>query len=609
MISSGASGNPLVDDRDVELILDEVLDLGSLLRLPYFADHDRDTCQMLLESARDLARDVLLPSYRPTDADPPRLVDGKVVVHPQMRELYARLNDLGLVAAARPHAVGGSQVPLAVYSMASAYLMAGNLSAYGYLGLTQGAAHLLEVFGDDALKAAYMAKMYSGEWTGTMALTEPQAGSSLADITTTAEPTDAGHYLMRGSKIFISGGDQDITGNIVHMALGRLRGAPAGMKGVSLFCVPKRRLEGGALVDNDVAVTGVIHKIGFRALPSVALSFGERGDCRGWLVGEPHQGIRYMFQMMNEARIMVGMNGVATASVAYHESLAYARTRTQGRPMAAKDPAAPAVAITAHPDVRRMLLRQKTIVEGGLVLLARVSSYSDVAHHGETAAARERAALLLDLLTPVAKSFPAERGYDANVLAVQIHGGYGYSSEYLPEAWLRDQKLNSIHEGTTQIQALDLLGRRAVARGGAALAAFGAEVGSAVTRARAAGVDAGWIASLERAVALVGSLTAELAGRALAGSADAMLIHATDYLDLFSTVVIAWQWLELAAIAHEALAGELPRGRASRDAGYYRAKLSAAQYWLRTELPRIDHLAALCRDGEDSYAKLDPDWL
>jgi hypothetical protein len=244
------SGNPLVDDRDVELILDELLDLGSLLRLPYFADHDRDTCQMLLESARDLARDVLLPSYRPTDADPPRLVDGKVIVHPQMRELYARLNELGLVAAARPHAVGGSQVPLAVYSMASAYLMAGNLSAYGYLGLTQGAAHLLEAFGDDALKAAYMTKMYSGEWTGTMALTEPQAGSSLADITTTAEPTDAGYYLMRGSKIFISGGDQDITGNIVHMALGRLRGAPAGMKGVSLFCVPKRRLEGGARVDD-----------------------------------------------------------------------------------------------------------------------------------------------------------------------------------------------------------------------------------------------------------------------------------------------------------------------------------------------------------------------
>jgi len=606
---TASPSNPLVDDRDVELILDEVLDLDRLLRLPYFADHDRDTCQLLLESARDLARDVLLPSYRALDADPPRLIDGRVHVHPRMREIYARLVDLGMVGAGRPHAVGGSQVPLSVLSLASAYLMAGNLSAYGYLGLTQGAAHLLEAFGDEALRATYMTRMYSGEWTGTMALTEPQAGSSLSDITTVAEPTADGHYLIRGSKIFISGGDQDITDNIVHMTLARIRGAPAGMKGVSLFCIPKRRLEGGALIDNDVASTGLIHKIGYRALPSMALAFGERGDCRGWLVGEPHQGIRYMFQMMNEARIMVGMNGVATASVAYHESLAYARVRTQGRPLGTKDPASPAVPITAHADVRRMLLRQKAIVEGSLVLLARVACYSDLSNHAETAAERDRAELLLDLLTPVAKSFPAERGFESNALAVQIHGGYGYSSEYLPEAWLRDQKLNSIHEGTTGIQALDLLGRRAVAKGGAALAALGAEIAASCTRAHAAGVDPAWIASLERAVGVVGGLTGVLAQRGLAGQADAMVSHATDYLDLFSTVVIAWQWLELAAIAREALAGSLPRGRASRDAGYYQAKLSAAQYWLHTELPRIDHLAALCRDGEDSYSALNPDWL
>jgi butyryl-CoA dehydrogenase len=365
----------------------------------------------------------------------------------------------------------------------------------------------------------------------------------------------------------------------------------------------------GVLTDNDVAVTGLIHKIGWRGLPSLALAYGERGDCRGWLVGEPHQGIRYMFQMMNEARIMVGLNGVATASVAYHESVAYARGRTQGRPVTARDPAAPPVPIAEHADVRRMLLRQKAIVEGGLVLIARVSAYADLAHHAETAAERDRAQLLLDLLTPVAKSFPAERGFEANALALQIHGGYGYSSEYLPEAWLRDQKLNSIHEGTTGIQALDLLGRRAVARGGAGLVALGAQISAACTRARAAGVEAAWIAAVERAVGVVGALTTELANRGLSGAADAMVMHASDYLELFGTVVIAWQWLELAAIAREALAGSLPRGRASRDAGYYQAKLAAAQYWIRTELPRVDHLAALCRDGEDSYARLDPAWL
>jgi alkylation response protein AidB-like acyl-CoA dehydrogenase len=601
--------NPLLDDRDVELILDEVLDVDRLLGLPYFAEHDRETCEMLLAAARELARETMFPAYRALDAEPPRLVDGRVLVHPRMREIYARMTALGVVAAPRPHEVGGAQVPLTVFSLVTAYLMAANLSAYAYVGLTQGAAHLLEAFGDDALRDGYMARMYSGAWTGTMALTEPQAGSSLADITTTADPTADGHYLVRGSKIFISGGDQDITENVVHMTLARIRGAPAGMKGVSLFCVPKRRLEGGALVDNDVAVTGLIHKIGWRAVPSLALAYGERGDCRGWLVGEPHQGIRYMFQMMNEARIMIGLNGVATASVAYHEAVAYARVRTQGRPVAAKDPAAPPVAITEHPDVRRMLLRQKAIVEGGLLLLVRVSSYADVAAHGASAADRERAHALLDLLTPVAKSFPAERGFEANALALQIHGGYGYSSEYLPEAWLRDQKLNSIHEGTTGIHALDLLGRRAVARGGAALVALGGEIAAACGRARAAGVDAAWIVAVERASGVVGELTGELARRGLAGEVDAMLLHATDYLDLFGTVVVAWQWLELAAVAREALAGPLPRGRASRDAGYYQAKLAAAQYWIRTELPRIDHLAALCRDGEDSYARLDPSWL
>ena len=600
--------NPLIDDRDVEVILDELLDL-SVLRAPYFADHDRETYQLVIESARSLARDALFPAYRTLDAAPPVLADGKVTVHPALHGLFSQLVELGFAAAPRPYDVGGAQLPLVVCSLAASYLMAANLSVYGYIGLTQGAAHLLEAFGSPELRATYMAPLYRGEWTGTMALTEPQAGSSLADITTTATPA-GDHYKIGGAKIFISAGDHDLTDNIVHMTLARIEGAPPGMKGVSLFCVPKRRVEAGALVDNDVSVTGLVHKIGWRGLPSILLAYGERGDCRGWLVGEPHQGIRYMFQMMNEARIMVGLNGVATASVAYHEALAYARERKQGRPLGAKD--GPPVAIVEHADVRRMLLRQKAIVEAGLALVARVSLYSDLAQH----AGDDNAQLLLDLLTPVVKSFPAERGFEANALAIQIHGGYGYSSEYLPEAWLRDQKLNSIHEGTTGIQAADLLGRRAVAKGGAALVALGREIEKACERAReanliadrhAAGhstdrVDPAWIAALEHAVRSVGELTGQLASRG-------DLTHATDYLELFSIVVIAWQWLELAAVATEALAGTLPRGAAPRDAGYYRAKLAAAKYWMHTELPRVAHLATLCRTAEDSYAALDPTWL
>jgi alkylation response protein AidB-like acyl-CoA dehydrogenase len=597
--------NPLVDDRDVDLLLHGVVDVDRLTRLPYFADHDRETFALVVDSARRLARDVLYPAYRALDEVPPRLVDGRVVVHPRLRELYRHLVGLDLVAAPRPHAVGGQQLPMTVLTAATAYLMAANCAAYGYVGLTQGAGHLLEAFGDETLRREYMARLYRGEWTGTMALTEPQAGSSLADVATTATPTDAGHYLIRGSKIFISGGDHDLADNVVHMTLARIAGAPAGIKGVSLFCVPRRRPSDDgarALVDNDVAVTGLIHKIGWRGLPSLALAYGERDDCRGWLVGEPHRGIAYMFQMMNEARIMVGLNGVATASVAYHEALAYARTRPQGRPLARRDPAAPPVPIIEHADVRRMLLRQKAIVEGGLALLIRTAWYADLAGHGEPAE-RPRAALLLDLLTPIAKSFPAERGFEANALALQIHGGYGYSSEQLPEAWLRDQKLNSIHEGTTGIQALDLLGRRAVAGGGAALAALAEEVRVTGARARAAGVDGAWIDAVSAGVELILSLTAELGGRGAAGDPEAMLRHAADYLDLFATVAVAWQWLELAAAASERLAA------GAADPGWVRAKVLAAQYWIHTELPRIHHLAHLCRSGEDSYARLDGDDL
>ncbi len=600
--------NPLVDDRDVEVILDELLDLRELTALPYFSDHDRETFEMVLASARTLARDTLYPAYRALDAAPPTLRDGRIHVHPQLAALVRRVVELGFTAATRPVDVGGAQLPLTVFSLATSYLMAANLSVYGYIGLTHGAAHLLEQFASDELRATYMAPMYRGEWMGTMALTEPHAGSSLADITTVATPTAAGHYLVSGAKIFISGADHDLAGNIVHMTLARIAGAPAGMKGVSLFCVPKLRVNDGALVDNDISITGLVHKIGWRGLPSAILAYGERGDCHGWLVGEPHQGIRYMFQMMNEARIMVGLNGVSTASVAYHESLHYARERTQGRPSGAKDPASAPIPIIQHADVRRMLLRQKAIVVGGLALLARASYYSDLAAHAAPATA-ERAQLLLDLLTPIAKSFPAERGFEANSLALQIHGGYGYSSEYLPESWLRDQKLNSIHEGTTGIHAADLLGRRVVAKGGSALAALGQMIEAACVRATSAGVDATWIAELRRAVGLVGALTAELAQRGLAGDAANMLLHATDYLDLVSTVVIAWQWLELAAISKEALGGTLPRGRAARDAGYYRGNLAAAQYWLRTELPRIDVLARLCRECEDSYGAIDPAWF
>jgi len=539
----------------------------------------------------------LVQTYKPMDEEPPVFRDGRVHTHPALPALFESMIDLGVLTATRPESVGGQQMPMLIQTLATAYLMAANLGAYGYIGLTAGAAHLIEAFGSDELKERFMTKMYEGEWTGTMALTEPQAGSSLGDITTTATPTDEGHYLVKGSKIFISGADHQVTDNVVNLALARIEGAPDGTKGISLFAIPRLREENGALVSNDVTVSGLIHKIGWKGLPSLAIEFGDEGDCRGWLVGEPNQGLRCMFQMMNEARIMIGVNGFATASAAYHESRLYALDRKQGRALGQRG--GEPVSIVEHADVRRMLLRQKAIVEGSLSLLATVSRYADVADHGTSDEERERADLLLNLLTPIAKTFPAERGFEANALAVQIHGGYGYTSEYLPEAYMRDQKLNSIHEGTNGIQSMDLLGRKVMAKGGAPLRALAEEIGSTIGRAREAGCDPELCDALEEAVATVGATTMELGQRGMAGDADGMLGHSWDYLDMFATLVIGWQWLNMAAATRGAPISEERK----------RATDAATQYWIRTEIPRIPVLATLCRTNEDSYIKTKPEWF
>ena len=596
--------NPLFSDRNVEFLLHEVLDTESLLALPAFSEHTLETFDMYVQSARKLAREVLFPAYRPMDEAPPKLVDGSVHVHPSMKAIFPRLVELGTITATRPSEVGGAHLPTCIASLANAYLMAANLSAYGYIGLTTGAARLIESFGSPALRERFMTKMYAGQWTGTMALTEPQAGSSLSDVTTLAKPS-GDHYLVRGSKIFISGGDHDLTENIVHLALARIEGAPPGIKGVSLFAIPKKRVisAGGAMIPNDVSVAGVIHKIGWRGLPSLAINFGEQDDCHGWLVGEPHLGISYMFQLMNEARIMVGLNGVATAAVAYQESLDYAKTRPQGRRLGSKNPAVPQVPIIEHADVRRMLLRQKAIVEGGLSLLIETARQQDLSEHATTAEAKERARLLLDLLTPVAKTFPAEKGFESNALAIQIHGGYGYSSEYMPEAWLRDQKLNTLHEGTSGIQSLDLLGRKVMGGGGAALLLLAETIEGAVARGKKAGLPEDWLALVREALGQVGEVTRALGLVGAKGDGEAMVRHSFDYLEMVSIVIVAWQWIVQASVAKEALA------KAPPDRDFYEGKLATAQYWLLTELPRVPQLAALCKSNEDSYARTKPEWF
>lgn len=583
--------NPLLADDLVALLLDGVLEVDRILALPAFGGHSRATCDLFVATARRLAREALFPAYQEMNREPPHFEGGQVHLHPATRGLYRQLVELGILSATRPEEVGGAALPMTITSVAQAYLMAANLGVCALAGLTSGAARLLESFGTVELRERFMTRLYAGEWTGTMALTEPHAGSSLSDVRTAATPRPDGSYGIRGSKVFISGGEQDVTENIVHLTLARIDGAPDGIKGVSLFAIPKRRDEGGALVPNDVTCTAVFDKIGWKALPSVQLAFGEEGDCRGWLVGQPHRGIAHMFQMMNEARLMVGLNGIASASAAYHQAVHYARERPQGRPLGARDPRAPQIPIIEHADVRRMLLRQKAIVAGGLGLLLRTATLTDLAEHAEGEPARREASLLLDLLVPVAKTFPAEYGFEANTLAIQVHGGYGYTSEFLPESWWRDQKLNSIHEGTSGIQALDLLGRKAVAAGGDALRLFAGEAGRDADAARAAGLT-GQADALAAALTDLLTTTTAVATRGAAGDAEAMLRHAADYMDAFSVVAVARELLA------QAVAARGDRWSESLREGTRRA----CDYWFATELPHVAVTLTRVRSGEESYA-------
>ncbi|MBL4634131.1 MAG: acyl-CoA dehydrogenase [Kofleriaceae bacterium] len=590
------SENILFSDRDVEFLLYEVLGLDKLCQYPGFSEHSRESFDMLLSGTRRFARQKLLASHSIIDQDPPYLKNGKVIVPALMTEMVKAIIDMDFIAASRPESVGGIDLPISVYTMATCYLMAANCSASGYTGLTLGAAHLIEKFGTEELRERYMKPMYEGRWLGTMALTEPHAGSSLGDIRTSAKLQDAGHYLIAGSKIFISGGDHDICENIVHMVLGRIDGAPEGSAGVSLFVVPKLRMDEGALVDNDVSVAGLIHKIGWKGMPSLAMNYGDEGACHGYLIGPAGRGLYCMFQMMNEARIMVGANGVSTAAVAYQESLNYAKERPQGRALGSKG--GPQINIVEHADVRRMLLRQKAIVEGGLSVVIATAKYSDIAAKSEDEGERAHAQLLLDLLTPIAKSFPAEKGYESNTLALQIHGGYGYSSEYKPECWLREQKLNSIHEGTTGIQSLDLLGRKVMSQGGTAMMALAEIVQGAIKRSAACG-HTSWATELGQAMQTVGKTTQALGVLGMSGDPAAMLRHSVDYLDMFSTLTVAWQLLERASVAKEALDG------GSDEKAFYEGKIHTAEYWFASEVPRISLLAAICQKNDSSYTSMD----
>jgi len=578
-----------ISDRNLRFLLYEVFDVESLLQYPRYADHSKEVFDMVLETAMKMARDLFKPVLTEMDRNQPRYEKGEVRVHPQVRTIMREAGAGGWIGATFDYEYGGQQLPEMVGAMLpTAIFSAANYSAAVYPGLTTGAAGLIVSFCDKETQEKYLPKMMAGEWQGTMALTEPQAGSSLADITLTAEPTDQGYYKIKGQKIFISAGDHDGVDNVIHLTLGRIKGAPAGIRGISLFIIPKKRIEpDGSLKPNDVNCAGIYHKLGYRGAPITQLAFGENDDCRGWLVGEANKGLGYMFQMMNGARIDVGLGAACIASAAYYASLEYAKERPQGRRLSAKDPLSPQVPIIEHPDIRRLLLFQKAIVEGSLSLLMQCSKYHDMEKVSE-GEKREDYNLLLELLTPVAKTYPSEMGILSCSAGLQILGGYGYCDEFPLEQYYRDVRIHPIHEGTTGIQGLDLLGRKVIMKNGRAYKFYLSEVNKTIEEAKGVSELLPYAQALEELVGKIDQVTNFLIGIAQQGNPERFLADATLYLELFGIVSVAWQWLLQAMVASR----KLKEGFSPEDERFYQGKLLTCRYFYAYEVPKTEGLMA-----------------
>lgn len=598
---------PLLNQRDIDFLLYELFDVEALTTRARYCDHSRETFDAAINTARTVAEKYLLPIRRQVDTEEPVFKDGGVIMPDVVKGAVSAVFDAGLAATGEDYELGGMQLPHAVAAATRAYLNAACCSVLSYAGLTEGNANLIQAHGTQAQARQWVEPMRSGRFTGTMALTEPGAGSSVGDITTRAERIEEGVYRITGTKIFISGGDHTLSDNIVHLVLARVRGAPAGTKGISLFIVPKYLVnEDGSIGErNDVALTGLFHKLGWHAITSTALSFGEKDGAIGYLVGEENKGLNYMFHMMNEARISVGLVAAATAATAYQYSLDYARERPQGRLPSARTPDLPPVPIIEHADVKRMLLAQKAISEGALALCFYGTQLADDEKTAPDEATRLRSRQLLDTLTPVIKSWPSEYGPQANSLAIQVLGGHGYINEHPVEMFYRDNRLNAIHEGTTGIQAIDLLARKVPMANKAGYRAVLEEVAATCDEAASREGLLPYATQLRGAIEQLDQTTRTLLEAADVAPTDQRLANATHYLDAFGHVVIAWIWLRQGLVADRALA----TGPHPADETFYQGKLQALRYFYRYELTRVDAWCDLLKTMDLTCYNMQVDWF
>jgi len=592
--------------RDLRFLLEDVLGLADLLQDAPYADHDLDGLVAMLDMAREMALDVFAPIADAMDAEEPTLTADGVKVHPAAGPALAAFVEAGFAAAPHRAELGGLDLPFSVHQSVQALFGAVNTPLLAYAGLTIAAAGLLDAHGSEALKDEWLPPLIEGRYFGTMALSEPHAGSSLADLRTRATRQPDGTYRLVGDKMWITAADHDISENIVHFVLARLPDAPPGTRGITLFLVPKLLADdtGAHTIQNDVRVVGINHKMGFRGAVNTVFSLGENNGAVGYLVGAENRGLHAMFHMMNEARIGVGLCAACLSWGGYRHALAYARERTQGRPITVRDATRPQVPIIAHADVRRMLLEQKAISEGALHLVLFAASLVDRQRVAEAAGDTGKVAelgLLLDTLTPIVKAWSSHHGLRSSSSSIQVLGGSGYTRDFPVERLYRDNRLNPIHEGTNGIQAIDLLGRKVLAKGGG-MALLQALQGG-LARAREGGETArSLVPALEAAVERVSNITVALAGVAQADGPEVLLANATPYLHLVGHTVVAWLWLEQVVVAEAQLAG-------GADDDFLRGKLAAARYFFAWELPKTQVWASVLAPVERTCLDTNPDWL
>ncbi len=582
------------DRRDVEFVLFEQMKLGDLSSLGAYKGQDAESYASILGAAYDLARERLWPINAESDRVGAAFQAGKVTV-PECQKAFRKLFvENGFMAMANSAEWGGLGLPILLSVACSEIFIAACLSFTLTPMLTRGAAHIIEVHGPDWMKKLYLEKMYSGEWSGTMCLTEPQAGSDLAAVTTKAR-RDGDSFLIEGTKIFITSGDHDFTKQIVHTVLGRIEGAPPGIKGISLFLVPKYlpNSDGSLGAFNDVVCGNIEHKMGINASPTCTLGFGGNGACRGWLIGKENNGIVYMFQLMNEARLEVGLQGLGQAASAYGQALAYAQERVQGVSLkgAPREPGAKQQTIISHPDVRRMLLGMKAQVEGIRALIYDAARYQDLVQVHPDEEVRRRADDVLQLLTPVCKAYCTDMAFRVTEDAMQVHGGYGYCQEYPVEQFCRDVKITSIYEGTNGIQAMDLVGRKLTIGGGAPFKEYAAGLNAFIERNRGHAVIGPWVEKLGGARDRLVECTAKIVRAVEEGDPHFAFLVSTPYLRLFGDVASGALLLDQAVLAAGKLgpgdmAAYKTRAGADETSRFCYDKLVTARFFVYNLLPR-----------------------